>query len=133
MLPLSLETDHYVFDGDSIPAVSASASRDDSGSVHITLVNMDPNRPRTIAADIRGQSVSRVTGRILTGDAMNAHNTFEPPSAVHPVDFTGARLAGGGLTVDLPANLSSLSNFGERAERVTRTDRYRNSESAQLG
>jgi alpha-L-arabinofuranosidase len=44
-----------------------------------------------------------VTGRVLTAAAMNAHNTFERPTAVQPVEFRGARLSGTTLTVELPA------------------------------
>ena len=47
--------------------------------------------------------MSRVTGRILTAPTMQAHNTFDQPDAVRPAPFTGARLAGATLTVELPA------------------------------
>jgi alpha-N-arabinofuranosidase len=103
LLPISLDEGTYTFDGERIPAVSASASRDSTGTIHITLVNLDPDAPRPIAADLRGTSVSTVAGRILTATAMNAHNTFEHPDTVHPVTFRGARLEGGRLTIELPA------------------------------
>jgi alpha-N-arabinofuranosidase len=103
LLPISLDEGSYAFGGDSVPAVSVSASRDSAGAIHITLANLDPNAPRTIAADLRGVSVSTVRSRILTGSAMNAHNTFEQPETVRPETFGGARLAGGTLIVELPA------------------------------
>ena len=103
LLPISLDEGSYAFGGDSVPAVSVSASRDSAGAIHITLANLDPNAPRTIAADLRGVSVSTVRSRILAGSAMNAHNTFEQPETVRPETFGGARLAGGTLTVELPA------------------------------
>jgi alpha-N-arabinofuranosidase len=52
---------------------------------------------------VRGQSVTAVSGRILTADQMNAHNTFEQPEAVRPAPFTGATVSGETLTVQLPA------------------------------
>ena len=79
LLPLNIKSDAYASEGQSIPAVSASASRDREGRVHITLVNLDPNRGRVVQADIRGQNVRAVSGRVLTAPAMNAHNTFEQP------------------------------------------------------
>jgi len=103
LLPISLDEGTYTFEGEAIPAVSASASRDSTGAIHITLANFDPNAPRTVAADIRGASVSTVSGRILTAAAMNARNTFESPDAVRPAAFRGARLGGGRLTIELPA------------------------------
>ena len=37
------------------------------------------------------------------GGAMDARNTFDAPDAVHPVAFSGAKLAGNKLSVTLPA------------------------------
>jgi alpha-N-arabinofuranosidase len=101
-LPITMQAGAYAFEGDTIPAVSASASKDAQGRVHVTMSNLDPNRARTVETSIRGQSVSGVTGRILTGSAMSAHNSFEQPEAVKPAPFTGARVANGTLTVQLP-------------------------------
>lgn len=103
LLPISLEGGTYTYGGDAIPAVSASASRDSVGTIHITLTNVDPNGPRTIETDVRGGSVTGVSGRILTAAAMNAHNTFEAPDAVRPAAFDGASIRDGRLVVDLPA------------------------------
>jgi alpha-L-arabinofuranosidase len=102
MLPISLRAGRYGYGGESIPAVSASASRDSEGRIHLTLTNLDPNRG-TIFAEFRGQTVSRVTGRILTASEMNAHNTFEEPDAVRPEPFEGARFEGEVLRIALPA------------------------------
>jgi alpha-N-arabinofuranosidase len=41
---------------------------------------------------------------VLSGDAMDAHNTFERPETVKPAPFTGARVTSGQLTVTLPAH-----------------------------
>jgi alpha-N-arabinofuranosidase len=102
LLPISLEGGRYEHDGEAIPAVSASASRDQDGKIHLTLANLDPNEGRTITTQLRGADVSQVTGRILTASAMNAHNTFAEPEAVRPASFDGARFASGTLTVELP-------------------------------
>jgi len=102
LLPLYIRSDRYSFGGDSVQAVSASASKDKAGPIHITLVNVDPNKPRTVEADIRGVKVSTVSGRVLTAATMQAHNTFEQPAAVQPVAFTRARLSGGMLRLESP-------------------------------
>jgi alpha-N-arabinofuranosidase len=103
LLPISITAGEYAYEGESIPAVSASASRDGEGRIHISLVNLDPDRARTVTADLRGATPSSVTGRVLTAPTMNAHNTFEQPTAVQPAAFRGARLARNTLTVELPA------------------------------
>jgi alpha-N-arabinofuranosidase len=105
LLPIAVSgAEWYRLGTDSVPAVSASASRDKGGVVHVTMSNLDPKDARTVALDVRGARVSGVTGRILTAPAMNGYNTFEQPDAVKPAPFTGARLSGGQLTVTLPAH-----------------------------
>jgi alpha-N-arabinofuranosidase len=102
-LPVELTTPDYIVGENKIPAVSASASRDPSGKVHLSLVNSNPHQSFTVSCRLEGVAAKTVTGRILTAPAMNARNTFEAPNAVHPVPFTGATLDGATLTVALPA------------------------------
>ncbi|HTK48908.1 MAG TPA: alpha-L-arabinofuranosidase C-terminal domain-containing protein [Gemmatimonadaceae bacterium] len=105
LLPLTVTSDAwYRFGADSIRAVSGSASRDKGGVVHVTLSNLDPVRAHDVTVDIRGATVGSATGRILTGPAMNSHNTFEDPDAVKPAPFSGAHVSGGQLSVSLPAH-----------------------------
>ncbi len=105
LLPLAFEGDtgRYEYQGKSLPAVSASASRDREGKIHVTFANVDPNKTRTVMAELRGVAVASVTGLVLTAGAMNAHNTFEKPDAVKPAVFQGAKLSGSTLLVALPA------------------------------
>jgi alpha-N-arabinofuranosidase len=102
-LSIELTTPDYVLGENKIPAVSASASRDSAGRIHLSLVNTEPNRSIRVICQLEGVSARSVSGRVLTAAAMNAHNSFETPDAVHPVAFTGARLDGGRLIIALPA------------------------------
>ena len=43
-----------------------------------------------------------MTGRMVTGPAMDSHNSFDQPDAVRPVAFTGAQANGSTLTATLP-------------------------------
>jgi alpha-N-arabinofuranosidase len=103
LLPIAMDGGRYEREGQSLPAVSASASRDAQGRIHLTLTNIDPNRSRSVQAEIRGARMTRVSGRVLTAAAMTAHNTFEQPNVVVPAAFDGARLVGDRLVVALPA------------------------------
>jgi alpha-N-arabinofuranosidase len=103
MLPLTVvEAPRYVSGSDSVPAVSASASRDARGAIHITMSNLDAKAARTVLAELRGAQVASVTGRVLTAPTINAYNSFEQPDVVKPAPFTGAQVAGGRLTATLP-------------------------------
>jgi alpha-N-arabinofuranosidase len=102
-LRTDLITPDYAFDGKHIPAVSASASRNQAGRVHLSLVNAHPHEAITITTTIAGHAAKSVSGRGLTADAMNARNTFDATAAIAPQSFDGAKLTGDTLTVTLPA------------------------------
>jgi alpha-L-arabinofuranosidase len=103
LLPLTtVNAGYYSFGGDSVPAVSATASRDSRGLMHITMSNVDPSRSRTVVAEVRGATVNGATGRILTAPAINSYNSFEQPDVVRPATFSGVHIAEGRLTITLP-------------------------------
>ncbi|MNB74665.1 Intracellular exo-alpha-L-arabinofuranosidase 2 [compost metagenome] len=93
----------YSLDGESLPQVSVSASRDASGSIHITMCNIDPNREAVISVDIRGTELPAASsGVILAGQHMEDHNDFQQPDKVKPESFDGFRVEESTLTVTLP-------------------------------
>jgi alpha-N-arabinofuranosidase len=102
VLPVDVQSSWYNKNEWTLKAVSASAVRDAKGVVHIGLTNVDPNRPASVTVKLDGVSGAGVSARILTAAAMDAHNTFDAPDAVKPAPFSGASLANGTLTVELP-------------------------------
>lgn len=101
-LPMDIKTNTYQFKGQSLPAISASASRDKAGKVHISLVNIDPNQPQSVNITLRGMSAGSVSGRILASAKVQDHNTFEKPNLVQPAEFKGAVIKDGVLSATLP-------------------------------
>jgi alpha-N-arabinofuranosidase len=73
-----------------------------SGAIDVALVNLDPDRSAEVSVAIAGAKPGQVSGTILTGPAMDSHNTFDAPDAVHPVTFDGAKIVNGRLTLTLP-------------------------------
>jgi alpha-N-arabinofuranosidase len=102
MAPVDVDSERYELAGYSVPALSASASMDVDGKLHISLSNANPHKDITLAVRLGGMKAGRVQGRVLQGATMNAHNTFDKPNQVAPRAFAGARLAGGDLEVVLP-------------------------------
>ena len=102
LLSVEIKSADYTVEKDKLPAVSASASRDKAGKTHVSLVNIDPNKPQEISVNLKGLKVSGVTGRILTSAKIQDHNTFENPAKIKPAAFNGAKLSGDNLTVTLP-------------------------------
>jgi alpha-N-arabinofuranosidase len=103
LLPLDLQCDEYSHGEHSMPAISASASRDKAGRVHLSLCNLDPNQSADVRVDVRGMGLKNVQGRVLTANEMTAHNTFDTPDSVRPTEFTGASMQNNECTITLPA------------------------------
>jgi alpha-N-arabinofuranosidase len=111
-LPVDLETPYVLRGGETIPAVSASASKDAQGRLHLSLVNMDPKATVTVKAKIQGASVGSVSGTILTADELDAHNTVANPENVKPEAFSGAMLSGSELSAELPPRSVVVLSLG---------------------
>lgn len=102
MAPLDIQSEAYTLGEVSIPALSASASVDSTGKLNITLSNANPHKEITVQVNVRGMAGREAQGRVLRGDAMNAHNTFDNPAAVAPKPHSGVKPAGEGLEIVVP-------------------------------
>ena len=102
MLPLSIKSENYVVGKDSLQAISASASRDKEGVVHISLVNINPNKSQDLMVSLRGIKTSSISGRILTSEKLQDYNSFDNPNKIQPKEFKGASMQGDNLKVTLP-------------------------------
>jgi alpha-L-arabinofuranosidase len=102
LIPLSFTPPYYVLNGRSIPAVTASASRDKNGVVHVTFTQADPHKEIEMDLEIRGPLMTAVKGTVLTSKELNARNTFEKPDVIRPEVFKGAQLNKNVLRVKLP-------------------------------
>jgi alpha-N-arabinofuranosidase len=103
LIPVDLTAPQYSLAGTSIPSLHASASRDRAGKLHISIVNLDPNRSAQVSTRILGAAVSNITGRVLTAATINTINTFEKPDALGPVTFTDFKVQGDHVRVNLPS------------------------------
>ncbi len=102
LIPLDFKSPLYTLNGKSIPAVTASASRDKGGKVHITLTNADPHNPVELNIQTAGLTVGKISGVVLTSAELTVHNTFEKPDALKTATFEGAKLNKGVINVKLP-------------------------------
>jgi alpha-N-arabinofuranosidase len=103
LLPADLTCADYRYQVEGIPALSVSASRDQQGKIHVSLCHTDPNQPAEVNCELQGAKARSVTGRVLTADAITAHNTFDQPEAVKPTEFKAVRLTENGFAATLPA------------------------------
>jgi alpha-L-arabinofuranosidase len=103
MLPVSIQTNDYVFGNEKLPAVSVSASKDKNGVTHISLVNIDAAKMQDITININGIKYTSVSGRILSSKKLQDYNSFENPSTIKPAAFNDAKLTANSLQVKLPS------------------------------
>ncbi len=92
----------YTFGAEKLPAVSASASVDDKGATHISLVNIDAHKAQEFEITLNASTYKSVTGRILKSQDLSDHNTFETPEKIKPQAFTDAKLDKGVMKIKLP-------------------------------
>jgi alpha-N-arabinofuranosidase len=101
-LPADVQSPQYTLGEVSVPAISLSAARTSGGAIAIAIVNVDPHNAIPVTFNVAGSKPKHVAGEILTSAAMDAHNTFENPTAVEPSAFRGAAMKGSSVSATLP-------------------------------
>jgi alpha-N-arabinofuranosidase len=103
-LPISVDGGKYIMGRNSLPNVSATASVDQEGAIHISLVNINPKEAIEMSCDLRGTTKSKITYcQVITGATVGSFNTFEKPEEVKLTDLKGAKIEKGILKLKLPA------------------------------
>jgi len=89
---------------DGMPQISASASRDADGRIHVSLCNLDRQSSASVNIELRGWTAEgiNVIGSTLSSERMDGHNTFERPDEVKPASFTDFTVEGHTLQAILP-------------------------------
>ena len=103
-LPISVSSYDYTKGRRSLKAISATASKNEKGEIHISLVNVDPVNEIEFTCDLRGTNASKIAfAQVLTAKEVGSHNTFAEPEVVKITDLKGAKIEKGILKVKLPA------------------------------
>ncbi len=103
LLPVAIASENYVLGSGKLPAISASASRDKDGIVHITLVNIDPDKTHKISINVSGKKFIKVTGSVLASASVNDYNSFEDPKKIQPKTFKDVDLKNDGIAINMPS------------------------------
>lgn len=92
LLDIDLEETYYHYGDEKINQLSASASMDLEGRIHISICNLDPINKVEIDCNLNGVNKSNISASILTSDEMNDRNTFEEPEKVVEKSYNNIRL-----------------------------------------
>lgn len=103
LLKTDIICEDYKYGEKKIPAISASASVNEDGVIHISMANLNPDKGITIAVTLAGTRPGLVKGELLTAPAMNSYNSFDAPPAVTPARFDDFKVRDGVIKVDLPS------------------------------
>ncbi|RED97924.1 alpha-N-arabinofuranosidase [Marinoscillum furvescens] len=103
LIPVSLNNNtSYEMGGKSLPAVSVSASLNDKGEVHISLVNIHVTKSVKVDLLLTDLKAKSITGQILSSDHLQDHNTFDNPSKISQVSFSSFKKRKEKLEVSIP-------------------------------
>ena len=102
LLPITLKVNDYILNGEKLPAVSASASKDSLGVINISLVNIDPLQSQKISIVLKSETKKNLSGRILTSKKLQDYNSFTESEKIKPATFNNASIDKNVLTVTLP-------------------------------
>nr|WP_234405839.1 alpha-L-arabinofuranosidase C-terminal domain-containing protein [Leeuwenhoekiella sp. MAR_2009_132] len=103
LLPIELKTPDYTLNGDKLPAISASASKDAAGKTHISLVNIDAKKENMVTVDLSKLNIKDFTATILSSDKLQDHNSFDNPNKIQPKSFNDFKFKKGVLEIKIPA------------------------------
>ncbi len=104
LLSVDVNCESYTFAGMRLPSLSASASQDAEGRIHVSIANINPNKGVELVIELRGATrLSNVNGKIITSAAMNDYNDFGKPQKVCEKPFVGCRLEQKMVRASLPS------------------------------
>ena len=101
-VPVDVKSETIAVKDRELPSVSSSASIDASGVLHVAVSNLSHAQSAQVSLNLKGSGAKTATGRLLAGDALNAHNTFDEPDKVKPVALDDLKLDGQTLKINLP-------------------------------
>lgn len=103
-LPLTNDSPSEVKGGhNAIPYISATASRDAEGVMHVSMTNTDLNSPRKVLIDAGSIKGKNISAEILTSADIKDFNDFGKAEKVTLKKFNGVKTNSGKIEIEVPA------------------------------
>jgi alpha-N-arabinofuranosidase len=103
-LPVYVESENSSLGFGSIPVISASASEDDNGKIHVSITNIDLKNEQTIKLEFKGISPKPAGGQIITSEKMGDCNDFDHGDRIKLKEFNDIKFEGTEkMTLNLPS------------------------------
>lgn len=104
LIPLNFKTPQFSFEGQSLPALSVSASQNTSGDIHISLVNIDSQKAHAVSIPLEDIKYNKVSIEAIHSPEIQDHNTFDAPHKVGIKMFTEYYIKKDQLQLEIPAH-----------------------------
>ena len=103
LIPSEITNMPYYKNGEtSLPSISVSSSRKKDGSINISIVNIDASNSQTV--EINGiKNAHSVTGKILSSDHLQDHNSFTNAKKIATKIFTNIKIQNNSIHIVIPA------------------------------
>ncbi len=105
LLPSTTQCEEIVNGTFKADQVSASASKDKDGVIHVSLANLDLTKSVDVKVDLKGFNAKSIDNALIVkSDNIATFNTFDEPDNIALNGFDGAKVAEDGtVTVSMPA------------------------------
>jgi len=103
LIPVTVSCRNYASGDESVPAVNVSASKDASGRIHVTMVNLDPGNETPVTVNLGSEQKVTVTGQVITSENMNDYNDFGQAPKVIAAGFDKFKAGNGQVKVSMPS------------------------------
>ncbi len=85
-----------------VPAMHVSASENQEGKVHVTLVNLSADQPQKVRCSLVGRNFSSAAIRYVSGD-LNSHNAFGADAQISIQTMQEMPVSDGEMMLTMPA------------------------------
>jgi alpha-N-arabinofuranosidase len=104
LLDTDVRCEDYAHQGNTVPALTVSATKDAQGRIHVSMANLNPDKALEVDCDLRGADKAvKVKGEILTARTLNAFNDFGKSEEVKPAVFSDFKVSGRMIRIYLPS------------------------------
>ncbi len=114
LIPIDIQCTPYNNGNESIPSINASASKDHNGLIHISLVNLDPNKDKLVTIELNKGNYKYMKGEKIRADRINAFNDFGKSPEVIISNFSSAKLKNNILEITLPSKSVVMIELSDR-------------------
>jgi alpha-L-arabinofuranosidase len=103
LIPIDiLNSPKYMYGGQSLPAISCSASLNNQKEMNISLVNIDAIKSHKVKFKIRGAKPIKFSASILSSKNLQDYNGFDNPNNIMPKEFSNFNLKSEELEITIP-------------------------------